>query len=93
MQNTDQVQTYYIVIIIDNIRKIFDFTTEEDCKIFIVYEINKWFNCTPESEIDPELVEFYMKLSLEKLISKAKKYHSVKIEKCIIGKEMVMVNQ
>lgn len=83
-------QSYYLVMDEEDTLEIYEFTSETECKMFIIYEINEWrSNNTSESDIDPELVEFYMKLSLEKLISKAKKYYSIGIEKCIIRKEII----
>jgi hypothetical protein len=85
-----QNKSYFIVILDekDN-RLVYEFTSEVNCKMFIIYEINEWDGSINESDIDPDLVEFYMNLSLEKLISKAKNYYSINIEKCIIGNEIL----
>ena len=87
-------QSYFIVVLDEeNNREVYDFANEIDVKTFIIYEMNGWDDSTPKSDIDPELVEFYMKLSIQSLISKAKKYYSIKIEKCLNDKNEVSTHQ
>jgi hypothetical protein len=79
--------TYFCIFVEDGQREVYEYETEAEAKELLIHEIASWTQETKEDQKDPELVEFYMSMSIEKLAEKTRKFPRSKcvLEKVIIG--------